>query len=83
MDNYKQGKLSYNSESDRFGLLIADLWGKEFHCGNTLDYYDNDREVWVPTRIEISWPEKQYYLVGTGLKGDDLEGLRVRISEDD
>lgn len=80
MVEYKQGKLGYYSANDRFGLLIADLWAIEgFHCGETFEYYDAGTESWIPTRIEMSWPDKQYYLVDTPIKGDDLEGLKIRL----
>ena len=82
MSGYIQGKLGYNSANDRFGLLISDLWEVEgFHCGTCMEVYDSNTETWIPTRIEMSWPDKKYYLVDTSLKGDDLEGLKVRISE--
>ncbi len=82
MNDYIQGKLGYNSENDRFGLLIADLWRIDgFHCGEIFEYYDSDKGKWIPTRIEMSWPDKQYYLVDTAYKGDALEGLKIRLPQ--
>lgn len=82
MAEYKQGKLGYNSDNDRYGLLIADLWVIEgFHCGETFEYYDSDKDTWIPTRVEMSWPDKQYYLVDTPYKGDALEGLKIRLPQ--
>ncbi len=82
MSEYKQGRLGYNQENDRYGLLIADLWENEgFHCGETFEYYDSDTDSWCPTRIEMSWPDKKYYLVDTNLKGNDLEGVRIRLKQ--
>ena len=79
-EEYKQGRLGYNPKTKRFGLLIADLWEIDgFHCGKTLDYYDSDKEEWIPTRMEMSWTDKQYYLIDTPYKGDDLEGLKIRL----
>ncbi len=81
MENYEIGKLGYNFKNDRFGMLISDLWFIDgFHCGNTFEYYDGQKDEWIPTRIEMA-PDKQYYLVDTGLKGDDLEGLKIRIPD--
>ena len=32
-----EGRLGYNSNIDRYGLLVSDLWENEgFHCGETL-----------------------------------------------
>ncbi len=82
MAEYKQGKLGYNPETDRYGLLIADLWNIDgFHCGETFEYYDSNKDEWIPTRIEMAWPEKEYYLVDTDFKGEDLEGLQIRLTK--
>ena len=84
MNQYKEGKLGYNNNNGRFGLLISDLWEIDgFHCGATFDYYNRDTEEWIPTRIEMSWPDQKYYLVDTGLKDDALEGLKIGISIED
>ncbi len=81
---YKVGKMGYNASNKRYGLLIADLWHIDgFHCGNTLEFYDYDQEEWIPARIEMSWPDQEYYLYGTELKGEDLEGLKIRVKTGD
>ncbi len=70
------GRLGYNSQNNRYGLLVGDLWEHEgFHCGETLEVMVNDE--WVQTRMEMSF-ERRWYLVGTPYKGD-LEYIRARI----
>ena len=77
-----EGRMGYNSENKRYGLLISDLWEIDgFHCGAPMEYWDRDKEEWIPTRIEMAWPSQEYYLVDTGLQGDDLEGLHIRIEK--
>ena len=77
-----EGRMGYNSENNRYGLLISDLWEIDgFHCGTALDYWDSDKQEWISTRIEMAWPEQKYYLVDTDLQGDALEGLRIRIEK--
>ena len=73
------GRLGYNSENDRYGLLVSDLWENDgFHCGDTMEVMVGDN--WIPTRIEMAWTEtgNEWYLVGTPYKGD-LEYVRARI----
>lgn len=73
------GRLGYNSENDRYGLLVSDLWENDgFHCGETMEVMVDDN--WIPTRIEMEWTEtgNEWYLVGTSYKGD-LEYVRARI----
>lgn len=73
------GILSYNSSNDRYGLLVMDLWEIEgFHCGDTLEVWDNESEKWIPTRMEMRW-KNEWYLVNTKYSGTALEGLKVRI----
>jgi len=70
------GKLGYNYDNKRMGILSFDLWvrGKEgLHCGEMLEVYIKDE--WVADRLELSGSE--WYLVNTNLKGDQLEGLNV------
>ena len=84
MSSHKQGRLAYNPETKRFGMLIADLWDIDgFHCGSTFEIYDSEKDTWIPTRIEMSWPDQKYYLVNTQLKDDDLEGLKIRITTEE
>ena len=73
------GRLGYNYENDRYGLLVSDLWENDgFHCGETMEVMVDDK--WVQTRIEMAWTENgnAWYLVGTPYKGD-LEYVRARI----
>lgn len=74
-----EGRLGYNSENNRYGLLVSDLWEHEgFHCGDGMEVMVDGK--WVPTRIEKSWDERggEWYLVDTPYKGD-LEYIRARI----
>ena len=82
------GRLGYNAENDRYGLLIMDLWKiKGFHCGTSLDVWDNESDTWIPTKMAMhyqapSFPKKRndgWYLMGTNYSGQQLEGLRVRV----
>ena len=35
---YITGRLGYNSQNDRYGLLVSDLWEHNgFHCGERLE----------------------------------------------
>lgn len=75
------GILGYNSKNGRYGMLVHDLWEIDgFHCGDVLEVWDYDSEEWIPTRMEMSYPN-EWYLVGTQLRGMALEGLRVRTKE--
>lgn len=77
-----EGRMGYNSENKRYGLLISDLWEIDgFHCGTPMEYWDSDKEEWIPTRIEMAWPSQEYYLVDTELQGEALEGLKIRIEK--
>ena len=84
------GRMGYNSDNDRYGLLVMDLWEIEgFHCGDTLEVWDSEAEKWIPTRMEMhyqapSFPKKRndgWYLIGTPYSGTALEGLKVRIAD--
>lgn len=83
------GRMGYNSQNDRYGLLVMDLWEIEgFHCGDILEVWDSEKEQWIPTRMEMHYqpsafrfPKKRndgWYLVGTEYSGTALEGLKVR-----
>ena len=73
----KQGRLGYNPENDRYGLLISDLWEHDgFHCGETMEVLVDDQ--WVPTRIEYDHGGDGWYLVGTPYRGN-LEYVKARI----
>lgn len=72
------GRLSYNSENDRYGLLSAmNSWKYDgLHCGQTLEVFINNK--WIYDHIEMT-ADKIWYLVETGLKGEQLEGLKVKL----
>ena len=70
------GRLGYNSDNDRYGLLVSDLWEHEgFHCGEGLEVMADGK--WIATRMEMS-ADREWYLVGTDYIGD-LEYIRARI----
>ena len=74
------GRMGYNSNNDRYGLLVMDLWEIEgFHCGQTLEVWDSENEKWIPTRMEMR--NDGWYLVGTPYSGTALEGLKVRVDD--
>lgn len=73
-----EGRLGYNSDNDRYGLLVSDLWENDgFHCGEPLEVLVDEK--WIPTRMEMAWDESgsHWYLVGTPYY-DDLEYVRAR-----
>lgn len=73
---YQTGRLGYNFENDRYGILKSDLWTHEgLHCGEGLEIFIN--EEWKADRIEMKFGGT-WYLVESGIQGDDLEGLKVR-----
>ena len=48
-----EGRLGYNSQNDRYGLLVSDLWEHDgFHCGEGLEVMVDGK--WVQTRMEKS-----------------------------
>lgn len=73
----KTGILGYNYNNDRFGILNAmDLWEDDgLHCGETFEVFINGE--WVADRLELS--EGKWYLVYSKLRGDQLEGVKVRF----
>lgn len=76
------GRLGYNSENDRYGLLISDLWEHDgFHCGEGLQVMVDGE--WVDTAMEMAWENGKgtWYLVDTPYRGDDLEYVRARIKK--
>ena len=51
------GRLGYNSENGRYGLLVSDLWEDTgFHCGECLEVMVDEK--WVQTRMEMSVEQK-------------------------
>mgnify|MGYP003466818164 FL=1 len=74
----REGRLGYNSNNGRYGLLSSDLWiDTGFHCGEGLEVLVDDQ--WVTTRMEMTLA-RAWYLVGTSYCGD-LEYVRARITE--
>jgi len=62
-----QGRLGYNSENERYGLLVSDFWENTgFHCGEGLEVWVD--EHWQETRMEMGI-DRQWYLVGTPYYG--------------
>jgi len=71
-----QGILGYKIDSERYGLLVSDLWEKEFHCGDTVEIKINGE--WETDRFEMS-NQGYWYLVNSKIKGEELEYLQARI----
>ena len=77
MEGKMEGRLGFNRENNRYGLLVTDLWEVDgFHCGQAIEIKVAGK--WVDTRFEMN-PAGQWYLVGTDLVGDDLEFLKARV----
>ena len=75
------GRLGYNSQNERYGLLVSDLWENNgFCCGERLEVLVDGE--WVKTRMEMAWESdgNKWYLVGTQYKGD-LEYIKARIDK--
>lgn len=71
-----EGRLGFNEENERYGLLVSDLWEHPgFCCGEPLEVLVDGK--WVQSRMEMS-PSREWYLVGTPYRGD-LEYVRARI----
>ena len=69
--------LGYNQELDRYGILENDLWvDSGLHCGECIEVFVNDK--WIQDRIEYDHKIKKWYLVNSGLIGEELEYLKVR-----
>lgn len=73
-----EGVLGYNRENDRYGLLQSDLWLIDgFHCGENIEI-KLDGE-WIHTRFEYDWERQEWYLVGTDLRGSNIDYVRARV----
>lgn len=73
----KEGRLSYNQDEDRYGLLVGDLWYHPgLHCGETLEVMLHG--AWTPTRMEMD-TSGLWYLVGTPLVGIAMEDAKARL----
>ena len=56
----REGRLGYNGENGRYGLLSMDLWiDTGFHCGECMEVLVDDK--WVNTRMEMN-PAREWYL---------------------
>lgn len=78
-----EGRLGYNDYNSRYGLLVSDLWEHSgFHCGEWLQVKINGE--WVGTSFEMAWENGKdiWYLVGTNLRGTDIEYTRARIQKE-
>lgn len=78
-----EGRLGYNFQNDRYGLLVSDLWEDNgFHCGECLQVQINGK--WIDTSMEMDWSTGKgvWYLTGTKIKGEDLEYTRARIKKE-
>ena len=74
-----EGRLGYNQENGRYGIIDGDFWENDgLHCGETLEILVEDE--WIPTRIEKSWDENggEWYVVGTPFRGHNLEYIMAR-----
>ena len=74
----REGRLGYNQENDRYGLLSSVLWVHTgFHCGERIEVFVDDK--WISSRMEMT-PRREWSLVGTPYSGN-LEYLRARIEK--
>ena len=73
-----KGRLGFNENNGRYGLLVSDLWEVDgLHCGDLLDVLIDDK--WITTRIEMT-SDQQWYLVDTPYMGN-LEYIIARLPE--
>lgn len=72
----REGTMVYDARTDRMDIRfgLEEYYGG-LHCGECMEVKIDDK--WVPTRIELDFPDRQWYLVG--IKTDELQGLRIRI----
>ena len=82
----REGRLGYNCENGRYGLLSMDLWiDTGFHCGECMEVLVDDQ--WVKTRMEMNLA-REWYLVGTrtaeiwSMYGQGYRNKADRISPD-
>lgn len=76
------GRLGFNADNDRYGLLVGDLWEEDgFHCGQEVFVWDEEAEKWIDTRFEMAWTQDggKWYLAGTPYRGGAIEGVRASI----
>jgi len=73
-----EGRLGYNIELGRYGVLVSDLWEREgLHCGECFKVFID--EEWKEDIIEYDNKIKKWYLVKSCLIGEELEYLKVRL----
>ena len=75
-----EGRLGYNHQNERYGLLVSDLWEHEgFHCGEPIQIYKDDK--WIDTTFEMDWSTGRgiWYLTGTDIAGIEIEYIKARI----
>lgn len=71
-------RLGYNNENDRYGVLENDLWvDTGLHCGESIEVFVNNK--WIKDRIEYDHKINNWYLVETGLIGEELEFIEVKV----
>lgn len=73
----QEGNLVFDYQTDRYDIRfgVKDFYGG-LHCGQCFDVKILSK--WQPVRIEYSWDDEDWYLVG--IDSDiDLQGLTVRI----
>jgi hypothetical protein len=73
----KYGTLTYNFESDRYSVRIAEDNRErhiDLHCGDPLAVFMN--EEWKDTRIEMNMAEEWYFV---GLGCDPKLGSRIKL----
>jgi len=77
------GRLRYNPRTQRYGITKSDLWEKEgLSSGHFLEWYDVENHEWIPDKLESRFPSNRpslWYFAISGLEGEELEGLEVRI----
>ncbi len=70
----KYGRLQFNEENQRYGIVINDEWYHEgLHCGEGLEVFLDGK--WIQTGIEMS---DSWYIPRTPYK-KNLENIPVRI----
>ena len=77
MVDWSEGYLKFNTLTSRYDFAECSLVRnkRSFHCGSSMEIFLDGR--WNPTRLEHNGTK--WYLLGTGLSGNNLEGSRIRI----
>ena len=78
---YLRGRLGYNMQNQRYGLLVMDCWEVNgFSWGQPLEVKVNGR--WKKTRMEMDWSTGQglWYLVDTPYFAN-LEYIEARVEK--